>query len=121
MSLIELYTVGVVHLAALPAIAYPLIYRRVPWKKGPTGKALMNKARSVALLFAVAIVGFWWPFPGYEYIYAAVVTYLGVAITYQFKVMLCLRRRMTLRHLEELERRTHPVAPDGLPPTHERL
>lgn len=121
MSVAEIYSVVIVHLAALPAIAYPLVYRKVPWKKGPTGKALMNMARSMALLFTVSIAGFWWPFPGYDYIYAAVVTYLAVAIAYQLRVMYRLRRKMSRRQLEELERRTHAIAHGGLPPTHERL
>jgi hypothetical protein len=83
----ELYLVIVVHLAAIPAIAYPFVYRSSPWRTGPTGRALMNKALSVALLFGIAILGYWWPFPAYEFIYASAVTYLGVSITYQFYVM----------------------------------
>jgi hypothetical protein len=89
----EVYVVAVVHIAAVPAFAYPLIYNKMPWRSGPTGRALMNKALSVALLFGIGILGFWWPFRGYEYIYAVVVTYLGVAITYQLYVMNRLRRR----------------------------
>ena len=87
----ELYAVAVVHIFALPAIAYPAVYRNSPWRSGPTGKALFNKARSMALLFAVSIIGYWWPFPGYAYIYGLVVTYVGCAISYQFYVMLRLK------------------------------
>src|SRR5690606_30478883 len=93
----RLYAIVAVHLFAIPAIAYPSVYRQSPWEDGPTGKALMNKARAVALLFFIAVLGFWWPFPGYLYIYGAIITYLGCAITYQFVVMLRLK---TLAHLE---------------------
>lgn len=89
----ELYTLIIVHLTTLPAVAYPLVYRNSPWKSGPTGRALMNMARSMALLFVIAIIGFWWPFPGFQHLYAVAVTYLGVAISYQLYVMICLKRR----------------------------
>lgn len=88
----EMYVVTVVHLAAVPANLYPLVYNKLPWSSGPTGRALMNKALSLALLFDIGILGFWWPFPGYDHFYGAVVTYLGVAITYQLHVMNRLRR-----------------------------
>jgi hypothetical protein len=98
----ELYVVVLVHVSAIPAFLYPLIYNQMPWRSGPTGRALMNKALSVALLFGLGILGFWWVFPGYEYIYAVVVTYLGVAITYQFLVMNDLRRRGLALRADEL-------------------
>lgn len=88
----EIYVVAIVHVLAVPAVLYPLVYRDVRWRDGATGKALMNKALSLALLIVVSITGFWWPFPGYEYIYGAALTYLTVAVTYQFLVMKRLRR-----------------------------
>lgn len=86
-----LYMIVAIHLFAIPALAYPLVYRKSPWRYGTTGRALMNKARAVALLFFITIVGHWWPFNGYHYMYAIVVTYLGCAITYQLWVMMKLR------------------------------
>lgn len=87
-----LYWKVAVHVFAIPAIAYPLVYRNSPWRTGPTGKALMNKAISVALLFVLAIMKMHRPFPGDEYVVGAVVTYLGVAVTYQFSVMYRLKQ-----------------------------
>ena len=87
-----LYVVIAVHIFAIPALAYPLVYRKSPWKSGPTGKALMHKARAVAALFAIGIIGFWWTHPGYYHLYALVITYLGCAITYQFLRMLQLKK-----------------------------
>jgi cation transport ATPase len=98
----ETYLLWVVHLTALPAVAYPMVYRKVAWSRGPTGKALMNMAFSVALLYVIAIWGFWQPFGIYWYVYSASVTYLGVAITYQFLVML--RLKQSARRECELER-----------------
>lgn len=95
----EMYLLVIFHLTAIPTIAYPLVYMRSPWKSGPTGKALMNMARALALVFSLRVLSFWWPFPGFAYIYSVAITYLGVAITYQFVVMLRLRR---------LANRVHP-------------
>lgn len=106
-----LYLVVVVHLFALPALAYPAVYRNSPWRVGPTGKALMNKARSVALLFAVLILGYWrHPVPGYEYIFNAVTTYFGLSISYQFLVMYRLKRSANeAAHAQEmLDQRLRP-------------
>lgn len=86
-----LYGKIAIHVFAVPAFAYPLVYRNSPWRKGPTGKALMNKAISVALLFGLALMKIHRPFTGDDYILAAVVTYLGIAVTYQFLVMLRLK------------------------------
>lgn len=86
-----LFILVAVHVLAVPATLYPLVYRDVEWKAGATGRALMNKALSLALLVDVAIVGYWWPFPGYDYIYGAFLGYLVVATTYQFNVMRKLR------------------------------
>lgn len=99
MSFIEVYVVTVTHLLAIPSIAYWLVYRRVQWKQGATGRALFNKARSLAFLIAVSLVGYWWPFPGYMYIYAAGLTYLTGAVTYQFFVM-----RKLIEHRQRRER-----------------
>lgn len=97
------YTLVVAHLTLIPAICYPLVYLHSPWKTGPTGKALMNKARAVALLYSIGLLGFWWPFTGFEHIYAIVVTYLGGAITYQFGVMLLLKRRSRIQDDPEVQ------------------
>lgn len=97
------YLLLVAHLTLIPALGYPLVYLKSPWRKGPTGKALMNMAVAVALLYAVGILRLWWPFPGTEELYAITVTYLGVAITYQFGVMLQLKRRARVERAPELQ------------------
>ena len=93
MSAIELYLVVVVHLGVAPAVAFPLYYRRSSWRSSEVGKALMLKGAAIAALFSLAVLGFWWPFPGYDYAYAAVVTGVVVGITYQFLVMRRLQKR----------------------------
>jgi len=92
MSPIEVYVVGVVHIGALVATAYWWFYRRSPWRTYVTGRPLMWKARTIAALFDLAVVGFWWPFPGYDYIYAGVVTAVVVALAYQLRVLRRLQR-----------------------------
>lgn len=98
MSYVNLYLLALTHLMAWPAVRYWLVYRKVHWKSGATGKALFNKARSLALLLLVLIVGFWWPFPFYDYVKAACFTYLTVAVWYQYRVM-----RRLVQHRKERE------------------
>lgn len=87
MTWVEVYTIAVVHLGLLPVNAFPWFYRRSPWRSTDVGKALMLKGCSLAALFDLGVLGFWWMFPGYDYMYAAVVTVVVVAIGYQFRVM----------------------------------
>lgn len=90
---IEAYSVIVVHIGMVFAVLYPWEYRRSPWRSSESGPALMFKAVALAALFVVSVVGFWWPFPGYDYIYAAVVTAVVVGIIQQRAVMLRLQHR----------------------------
>lgn len=87
MSLVELYIVAVTHVLAWPAVRYWMVYRRVHWQAGRTGRALMNKARSLALLVLAALLGFWWPYPGNRYVYALALTYLAGAVWFQYRTM----------------------------------
>lgn len=114
MSPAEIYLVAVMHLMAWPAVRYWMVYRKVAWKNGPTGKALFNKARSLALMLAILVVGFWYPFPGFIYVKAAAFTYLAAAIWYQYRVMLALVKHRQQRE-DILARFTlHPEGdPDG--------
>ena len=98
MSFIEVYIVVVLHLMAWPALRYWMVYRRVRWQTGATGKALFNKARSLALLLAVLVIGFWYPFPGYDYVKGFCFTYLAGAVWYQYRVM-----RRLVKHRQERE------------------
>lgn len=102
MTPIDVYTIAVVHIGLLPVNAFPLFYRRSPWRSTDVGKALMLKGCALAALFDLGVIGFWWMFPGYLYVYAAVVTAVVVAIAYQFAVM----RRMQ-------HRGRHITTPDG--------
>lgn len=90
--LVELYVVSVVHIGWLVSILYLLFYRRSPWRDYVTGPALMWKALSLCALFTISIVGFWWPFPGYQYVYAGGVTLVVGAMAYQFHVLRRLQR-----------------------------
>ena len=92
MSPVEVYVVAVVHIGLLISLAYPWFYRRSPWRSTEVGKALMTKGVALAALFLVSVVGFWWPLPGFEYIYAASVTAVVAAMAYQFRVMRRLQR-----------------------------
>lgn len=102
MSPIELYTVVIVHLTLIPVNLFPAAYSRSPWRSTDVGKALMLKGTSLAALYDLGVLGFWWTFGGYAYFYAAVITLVAVAISYQCRVMLRLQRRG----------RNH-VSPDG--------
>jgi hypothetical protein len=102
----EKYVLVVAHLTLIPALLYPLIYRNSPWRRSPTGKALFNKAVSMALLYTIGVLGYWWPFPHYMELYAVVVTYVGLAITYQFVVMYRLKRQTQRHELLHQERVT---------------
>lgn len=93
MSPIELYTVAIVHLTLIPVNLFPLAYSRSPWRSTDVGKALMLKGSALAALYDLGVVGFWWPFGGYAYFYAAVITLVALGITYQCVVMLRLQRR----------------------------
>lgn len=111
----QLYVLFVMHATAVFAVMFPFVYRLLPWKSGPTGVALMNKARSLAIAYTVALVGLWWHPPAYDYVYAAALTYLGVSIAYQLYVFARVRqagmeRRMHPR--EDSHEASTPVRPD---------
>lgn len=93
MSVLEYYMVVIVHVGLVPAVLFPLFYRRSPWRSTEVGKALMLKGVALAMLFSLAVAGFWWPFPGYDYLYAGVLSLVVVGITYQFLVLRKLQRR----------------------------
>jgi hypothetical protein len=95
---VEIYAVALVHLTLLPANAFPLVYSRSPWRSTDVGKALMLKGVAIAAMFDLAVIGFWWPFPGYEYLYAAILTLVTTGISYQFLVMWSLQRRGRYHH-----------------------
>jgi hypothetical protein len=90
---VEFYTLVVVHIGTVFAVLYPLEYRKSPWRSSESGPALMFKAVALAALFVVSVVGFWWPFPGYDLIYAVVVTAVVVGIIQQRAVMRRLQHR----------------------------
>lgn len=87
MKPVEVYIVAITHVLAWPAVRYWMVYRQVKWKDGATGKALFNKARSLALLVVISLVGFWWEWSVFQYIYALTLTYLTIAVWYQYRVM----------------------------------
>ena len=95
---LDLYIIAVVHVGLIPALAYPLFYARSPWRSTEVGKALMFKGASLGALFLLAVVGHWWPFPGYDLIYAVAVTGVVAAMSYQFVVLRQQQRRGHTRH-----------------------
>lgn len=109
----KLYFRVVFHLTAIPAVLYPMIYRNSPWRRGATGKALFNKALSLALLFVIVIIGFWLPFGSLPYVRGVAMTYLGIAITYQLIVMYRLKRSS---QAAERAKHTPPTLLEGSTP-----
>lgn len=87
MSPVEVYIVAITHVLAWPSIRYWMVYRKVKWKDGATGRALFNKARSLALLVVISLIAYWWPWGFFQYVYAATLTYLTGAVWYQYRVM----------------------------------
>jgi hypothetical protein len=83
-----LYIRTVAILTMFVAVAFPLVYMTLPWKETILGRALMTKARAVALLYVTSIVGFWWEYPFKGYVMALVTTYLAAGIGFQFIVLL---------------------------------
>lgn len=98
LSPIETYTVVVVHIGLVFYVLYPWDYRKSPWQSSESGPSLMFMAVAWAALFAVAVVGFWWPFPGYEYLYAGVLTFVVAGVIQKRHVMRKLQRRAGTRH-----------------------
>lgn len=99
----QIYIV-VVGCMTLPlAVAYPLLYSRLPWKKSLLGRALMTKARSVALLYVVGMVNIFWPLPFHGYLMALVTTYLFVGIGFQLIVMIRVQNEGNIRRRRRRE------------------
>lgn len=115
MSFIETYIVVIAHILAWPAVRYWWFYRSVRWKDGDTGKALFNKARSLALIIVIALVGYWLPWPGYLYFYAASLTYLTAAVWYQYRVMRKLFARRDHRDRRDRALEIHTIHPERTP------
>lgn len=99
---IEIYIVAIVHLTLLPVNLFPIHYSHSPWRSSNVGKALMLNGTALAALYDLGVLGFWWKFGGYNYFYAAVITLVASAISFQYFVMRRLQKRG--RHL---------VTPDG--------
>ena len=93
MSPIDFVTIAVVHVTLLPVNLFPLAYSRSPWRSTSIGQALMWLGVSLAALYDVGVLGFWWPFPGYAYIYCTTVTGVGLGIAYECRVLLRLQRQ----------------------------
>lgn len=84
----EVYTKLVAVLTLPVAVAFPLVYMTLPWKESILGRALMTKARAVAVLYVVSMLGWVWEFPFRGYVMGLVTTYLAVGIGFQFIVLL---------------------------------
>lgn len=94
MSVTEIYLIAVVHVGVFVTLGYALDYGTGSnWRDNEAGRPLLSKALSMALLFLVAVLGYWWPFPGYAYIYAGVVTFVVGSVAYQWAVMRRLRHK----------------------------
>jgi hypothetical protein len=92
LSPIETYIVVVTHIGLVFAVLYPWDYRRSPWRTSESGPSLMFMACAWAALFVISIVRFWWPFPGSEYLYAAMLTAVVAGIIQKRHVMRRLQR-----------------------------
>jgi hypothetical protein len=91
--ILETYLTVVVFLGAFVVTAFPLFYRRSPWRETEVGRALMGAWVALALLFDSELIIEAWPFPGHEYLTAAIVTLLVGALTAQFVAMIRLQRQ----------------------------
>ncbi len=100
------YVVAVVHVGAVLATLLPLRYFWTTWSSRVVGRALMLSWTSVALLFDVAVAGYWWPFPGYPLVYAAIVTLVVASLGYQLAVLVWRQRVGTRRPDPAGSRRT---------------
>lgn len=93
MTAVEWTLVAVVHVGVLVTVGYAVDYfTGSAWRDHETGRPLLSKAASLAALFTIAVVGYWWPFLGYEYLYVATVTAVVLSVAYQWRVMRRLRR-----------------------------
>ena len=84
-----MYVVAIVHVGTIVAVLAPLDYNRSAWRATEVGRALMSKWVSLAALFVVSILNFWWPFPEAAWltIYAATLTLVVGSMTWQWRVM----------------------------------
>lgn len=97
LTAVQLYAVVVVHIGTIFAVLYPWDYRRSPWRSTASGPALMFFGVAIAALFVVSVLGFWWTFPGYDWIYAVVVTAVVAGLIQKRHVMRRLQRRSGTR------------------------
>lgn len=93
MKWLTLYVVVIVHLGLIPAVAYPLLYHLYAnWRGSRVGRALMFKALALAGLFVVSVAGFWLPWQWLQWVYAAVVTAVTLALSRQVFVLVSVFR-----------------------------
>lgn len=89
MKYLELYVVTIIHLGAIPAVLYPLVWHmRGKWRANRIGRALMHKAQALAVLFIISVAGIWighgtW----WALVYAVTLTWVVWALWRQFVVL----------------------------------
>lgn len=106
---VELY-IDIVGAMTLPiAVLFPLIYMTLPWKQTVLGRALMTKARAIALLYLVGITGAYLTLPFHGYLMAAIVTYLAAGLGFQLIVLLRIKARARAARIEREETHGAPA------------
>lgn len=103
----EYFILAMVHLGALGAIGYMFDLGWRPARDSEVGRALVFKAGTLAALYFVSVVGYWWPFPGYIYFYGVALTGITGAIFYQWYSMRSARREGKLDPILEDEEGSH--------------
>lgn len=92
---LDVYSMGVLLFASIPATLFPIVYSFRPWRTSWIGRALMVKATGLALLIDTSILylAFGHDYPYRQLVRAFVYTFIVTGITLQF-VVLCLAPRM---------------------------
>lgn len=106
---LDIISVVIVCLAAIPANLFPLVYSRRPWNKSFIGRALMVKATGIALLIDVTVA--FYLFGDYSYrnlIRVLVFSVVFVGITLQFLSLLRADNDRDLSDEHENEEETCP-------------
>ena len=90
---LEFYIIAIVHVGAVIAIGAPTDLNRTAWRATEVGRTVMAKWTSLAALFTLSVANYWWPFGGFFYVYAVVLTAVDASMLWQWRVMRRVNRR----------------------------
>jgi hypothetical protein len=83
-----------IYSCTIPAVAFPAVYARFPWRTNPVGKSVMQLATSLALvlLLVVATTLLGNDYPGRDIVRLAVYSFLVVSLWRQLFTLLRVQR-----------------------------